>query len=53
MEMMSVKPSRWESQKSCLTEENPNSDIQAALNAGYRHIDCAWEYGVLHVHTIS
>lgn len=37
----------------CLTEENPNGDIQAALNAGYRHIDCAWEYGVLHVHTIS
>lgn len=23
---------------------------QAALSAGYRHIDCAWEYGVHHVH---
>ena len=28
----------------------PNSQIQAALRVGYRHIDCAWEYGVHHVH---
>ena len=25
---------------------NPNGQLQAALSAGYRHIDCAWEYGV-------
>jgi len=29
---------------------NPNGQFQAALSAGYRHIDCAWEYGVHHAH---